>query len=63
MCDSLKFLVGVGEFLDYKNARWLAKASRNKNVRVNKEQMTRVPLDKRIGVRNMDTDVKSGKKV
>ena len=39
-----------------------AKASRNRNVRLNKEKTTRVLLDKRICVRNMDTDMKPGEK-
>ena len=40
-----------------------AKASRNRNVRLNKEQTTKVPLDKRIGVRKMDTDMKPVEKL
>ena len=40
-----------------------AKASRNKKERSNKERTTRTPLDKRIGVRNMDINTKTGKKV
>ena len=39
-----------------------AKASRNRNVRLSKEQTTRVPLDKRISVRNKNTDMKPGEK-
>ena len=43
-------------------SRKTAKASRNKKERSNKEQTTRAPLDERIGVRNMDVDMKQREK-
>ena len=43
-------------------SRQIAKASGNKNVKSNKEQKTRVPLEKRIGVRNTGADKKPGER-
>ena len=43
-------------------SRQITKASRKRNVKLNKDQTTRVPLDKRIGVRNMDIDKKPGER-